>query len=60
LYDDRDLGAGEKLGDADLIGCPIRLVISNKTLKEDSVEMKKRNEKGFELIKFSQIINKIC
>ena len=36
LYDDRDLGAGEKLGDADLIGCPVRLVVSKKTLIEDT------------------------
>jgi len=31
LYDDReDVSAGEKFADADLIGCPIRLVISEK------------------------------
>lgn len=53
LYDDRDLGAGEKLGDADLIGCPVRLVVSKKTLIEDSVEYKKRDEKESKLIKLS-------
>jgi len=42
LYDDRDCGAGEKFGDSDLIGIPKRYVISEKTLKDDSIEMKDR------------------
>ncbi len=45
LYDDRDVSAGVKFADADLIGIPIRLVISEKTLAQDSIEIKKRNEK---------------
>jgi prolyl-tRNA synthetase len=51
LYDDRDnKTAGEKFADADLIGCPVRLVVSEKTLKEKSVEAKRRNEKGAKLM----------
>ncbi len=42
LYDDRDLGAGEKFGDSDLIGIPRRYVISEKTLKEGKIEVKDR------------------
>jgi prolyl-tRNA synthetase len=42
LWDDRDLSAGVKFADADLIGCPIRLVISPKT--EEKVEFKRRAE----------------
>ncbi len=42
LYDDRPLSAGEKLADADLLGMPIRLVISSKTLSEGVVEVKPR------------------
>ena len=42
LYDDRDTGAGEKFGDSDLIGIPKRYVISEKTLANDSIEMKDR------------------
>ncbi len=46
LYDDRsNSGAGEKFADADLIGCPYRLVISKKTLAENGLEFKKRSEK---------------
>jgi prolyl-tRNA synthetase len=42
LYDDREASAGEKFSDADLIGIPKRYVISEKTLKDDSVEVKDR------------------
>lgn len=60
LYDDReDKSAGEKFADADLIGCPIRLVVSKKTLDKDSVELKYRNKKEFELIKLTQYISKL-
>jgi len=52
LYDDReDKTAGEKFADADLLGIPVRLVISSKTLKEKSVEVKRRSQKPVELVK---------
>src|SRR3989344_905434 len=59
LWDDRDAQAGAKLADADLIGIPTRLVISKKTLAEDSVEVKERNEKDAEMVKLSEIIKKL-
>ena len=56
LYDDREgKTAGEKFADADLIGLPIRLVLSAKTLKEKSVELKLRVSKESELVKLTQI-----
>lgn len=56
LYDDRsDKTAGEKFADADLMGCPVRLVISEKTLKEESVEMKKRTEAKPGLVSLTEI-----
>jgi prolyl-tRNA synthetase len=42
LYDDRDESPGVKLKDADLVGIPIRVVISQKLLKDDNVEIKVR------------------
>ncbi len=42
LYDDRDVGAGEKFGDADLIGIPKRYVLSAKTLQKGEIEIKDR------------------
>lgn len=58
LYDDReDKAAGEKFADADLIGCPIRLVVSEKTLEKESLELKKRKEKDSKLIKLTNLAN---
>jgi len=55
LYDDReDKTAGEKFVDADLIGCPMRIVVSKKTLAQDSVEIKERNKKETELVPLSE------
>ncbi len=56
LYDEREISAGEKFAEADLIGIPLRLVVSEKTLKENSVEIKKRNEEKTELVKISEIL----
>ena len=55
LYDDREVSAGVKLSDADLIGIPERWVVSEKTLKENSVEVKKRSEKDSKLVKISSL-----
>lgn len=50
LLDDRlDLSVGERLADADLIGVPKRVVISEKTLKEDKVEVKDRKTGTIEM-----------
>ncbi|MCL4733202.1 hypothetical protein KJZ71_05390, partial [Patescibacteria group bacterium] len=44
LWDDReDASPGQKFADADLLGMPLRLVVSEKTLKEDAVEWKFRD-----------------
>lgn len=54
LYDDRtDVGAGQKLGEADMIGCPIRAVVSSKT--KDKVEVKMRNEKEAKLMSVEEL-----
>lgn len=45
LFDDRDESAGKKLNDADLIGIPLRIVVSKKTIEKNGVEVKKRSEK---------------
>ena len=56
LYDDRDASAGEKFADADLIGIPTRIVISEKTLAKKSVEIKKRNKESTKLVKISTVL----
>ncbi len=57
LYDDRDLRAGEKFADSDLIGIPIRCVVSDKTVKEDKVEIKYRTEDKTELVSVVDLLN---
>ena len=42
LLDDRDLRAGEKFADADLIGCPIRLTAGKKSLEDGKVDVRDR------------------
>jgi prolyl-tRNA synthetase len=57
LYDDReDKSAGEKFAEADLIGIPYRIVVSEKTLAKDSVELKERSKAEFELVKIKDLI----
>lgn len=56
LYDDRDKPAGEKFADADLIGIPWRLVISEKTLRKNSAEVKKRNKKELKIVKLKNLL----
>jgi prolyl-tRNA synthetase len=50
LFDDRDERAGVKFNDADLIGCPLRLTVGEKALKEGMVELKPRKEKDNRLV----------
>jgi len=42
LYDDREAGAGEKLTDAELLGCPLRIVVGKRTLAKGEVEASER------------------
>jgi prolyl-tRNA synthetase len=42
IYDDRDAGPGEKLTDAELLGCPLRLVVGRRGLAEGVIEATER------------------
>ncbi len=59
LWDDRDASAGEKFADADLIGIPLRLVVSEKTLQEDAIEWKERRETDARLVSISDILEQV-
>jgi len=50
LFDDRIESPGVKLNDADLLGMPLRLILSPRTIKSQSVEWKRRGEKEAEII----------
>ena len=50
LFDDRKESPGVKFNDADLLGIPIRVIISPRTLETNSVEVKRRSEKEAHLM----------
>ena len=55
MFDDRiNASAGEKFADADLIGCPFRIVVSAKT--GDKIEMKERNGDSVQLVTFEDLL----
>jgi prolyl-tRNA synthetase len=55
LFDDRDESPGIKFNDSDLIGLPIRLTISNKSIKNGGVEIKLRREKNYSFVSFDKL-----
>lgn len=57
LWDDRQVSAGEKFADADLIGIPVRLVISEKT--GDKIEWKERSKKETEIFTLDEVIKRL-
>ena len=58
LYDDRvDVSAGEKFADADLIGVPVRLVISKRT--GDTIELKYRQSDKVELLQYNEVAERL-
>ena len=59
LFDDRNESPGVKFNDADLLGIPIRVTISPRTLEKNSAEIKKRSEKDFQLVPLEGISSKL-
>jgi prolyl-tRNA synthetase len=59
LYDDRDDSPGVKFNDADLLGIPLRLTVSPRTLQSQRIELKWRKEKQTELLPLKAIAPKI-
>ena len=43
LLDDRDERPGEKFADADLVGCPLRIIVGKKTLEDGAVDVRRRD-----------------
>lgn len=50
LWDDRDIRAGEKFAESDLIGIPVRVIVSKKTLESGRVEVKKRGAEDAQMM----------
>lgn len=60
LYDDRDVRAGEKFADAELIGIPTRLVVSEKTIAEGGLEVSERKDGATTFVSESGIIEHLA
>lgn len=59
LLDDRAESPGVKFNDADLLGIPIRVTISPRTLEKDSVEVKWRTEKQAQLVPLDEAVKRL-
>ncbi|RLC59975.1 MAG: proline--tRNA ligase, partial [Chloroflexi bacterium] len=59
LFDDRSESPGVKFNDADLLGIPVRLTISPRTLEKSSVELKWRSQEGTEFISLEGITTRL-
>jgi prolyl-tRNA synthetase len=60
LYDDRaDATAGVKFNDADLLGLPVRLTISPRSLEKGSAELKMRTASEVELVPLGDAITRV-
>lgn len=58
LWDDRiNVGPGAKFADSDLIGCPVRITVSGKTLEKGQYEVKRRNSQQVEFVDHGNIID---
>jgi len=59
LFDDRQERPGVKFNDADLIGIPIRLTVSDRALQAGGIEVKRRDQKDKNFIPVREIINHV-
>jgi len=59
LLDDRNLGPGARFADMDLIGIPLRIVISQKTLEDGEVELKMRTETDAKRVALDAIVSEV-
>ena len=59
LFDDRNETPGVKLNDSDLLGIPLRLLVSKRTLSEQSVEFKPRDAEQSKLISIEEIFQEV-
>ncbi|MBI9104140.1 MAG: proline--tRNA ligase [Spirochaetales bacterium] len=59
LFDDRSESPGVKFADADLIGIPVRLTVSKRSLAEDSIECKLRRDSDRTMLPYGEGVVKV-
>jgi prolyl-tRNA synthetase len=60
LYDDREESPGVKFNDADLLGMPLRVTVSRRTLQQGSVELKRRTEQESRLVPLGEAVKSVA
>ena len=60
LYDDREESAGVKLNDADLLGLPVRVLVSPRNMKHGQVELKLRTADEAIMVQTNRVIDSIA
>ena len=60
LLDDRNESAGVKFNDADLIGLPVRLVVSRRNIRQGVVELKLRTEAEPETVARAEVADRVA
>ncbi len=60
LWDDREgLSVGERLSEADLLGIPLRLIVSSRSLEEDGVEWKRRDQSEARTVPIEDVLETV-
>ncbi len=59
LYDDRSEAPGSKFADADLMGVPLRLTVSPRTLARNGIELKLRKEKDLRVVPYDTALEEV-
>lgn len=59
LFDDRDLSPGKKFADSDLIGIPVRVTISSRSLEKGGVEWKERNASDLRILSEEDLLKRL-
>jgi len=59
LWDDRNERPGAKFADAELMGIPHRVVVSQKLIEQEKIEYKLRTDEAVELLTIEQLVDKI-
>jgi prolyl-tRNA synthetase len=59
LYDDRDMRPGEKFADSDLIGIPLRVVVSDKSLEKGGYEIKERTSDEASILAEKDLLSRL-
>jgi len=56
LLDDRDERPGEKFADADLVGCPVRVIVGKKSLEDDAADVRRRDGSSEDRVQASDVL----